>query len=252
MDRVIRIVIADSDPGFGEMLAEHIGREADMQVCALAMDGLEALERVKSLKPDVLVTDLMLRKMEGLGLMRCLRACDALPRTIVVSGFLNANLVEKAGQQGAEYFFLKPCRIQSLIESIRDCMLSEATGLGEYMEELVGKLLISFGIMPHLNGYVYLRDAVVMISMGSMPLQGITKILYPDMAKSHHVTARDVERCIRHAIKHGWEGRETGGPDNHFTRTFRHKTKAPTNRELIAYLTARVKELLTLEERKIL
>lgn len=250
MDRKIRIIIADSDPGFAGLLAESMMQERDMQVCALAYDGMEALELVKSLKPDVLVTDLMLRKMEGLCLMRSLQECGSLPHTIVLSGYLNSNMMAKSAQYGAECFFLKPCRIRSLVESIRECVVSDGNGIEKYIGKLVEDILISFGMSPRLSGFAYLRDAVCMISTGRMPLHGITKILYPDMGRMYNVSAKDVERCMRHAIKRTWSGKDSGGPDNSFTRNFRHKSKAPTNREMICWLTERVKELMTIDERQ--
>lgn len=252
MDKQIRVVIADSDAAFGELLAEHINGEEDMQVCALARDGAAALEQVKSLRPDVLITDLMLREMDGLGLMRSLRAGKMLPRTIVVSGFLNNNLVEKAGEQGAEYFFLKPCSLQRLSESIRDCMRQNRPGQEDQIDKKLSGLLSWFGIAPHLCGYGYLKDAAVMIGMDIMPLQGVTKILYPELAKIYSVEARDVERCMRHAIKYGWEGRESGEADNNFTRSFSHKSKPPTNREMLSYLADRVREMLEEDNRALL
>jgi len=251
MDRVIRVLIADPDRNFGRLLAEHIEGEPDMQVCALACDGLEAMEKTKSLKPDVLITDLMLRKMEGLCLIRSLSESGHQPHIIVVSGFLNSNLVEKAAHYGVEYFFLKPCRVQSLLESIRDCGCSDVDVLEKRTRELVADSLIYFGIQKHLSGHDYLCNAVCMVGLGRMPLQGITKILYPDMAKMYGVTARDVERCIRHAINHGWKGKDGSGGNNNFTRTFPNRVKAPTNRELIAYLSERIKDLTAIDERQI-
>lgn len=251
MDRVIRVLIADPDPNFGKLLAGEIDSEADMKTCALAGDGYDALEKVKSLKPDVLITDLMLRKIDGLSLMRGLCDSGCKPHIIVVSGFLNSNLVEKAVQYGAGNFFLKPCRVQSILECVRDCARLESERPEDRVREMTAEMLAFFGISNHLSGFGYLCDAVSLVSLGHMPLQGITKILYPDMAKQHNVSAKDVERCIRHAINHGWSGKDGSGADNNFTRTFSGRIKAPTNREMIAYLSERVKELRAVDERQI-
>lgn len=252
MDRVIRVLIADPDPNFGKLLAERIDSQPDMQVCALAFDGEEAMERAKSHKPDVLITDLMLRKMEGICLMRSLCESGHKSHVIVVSGFLNSNLAEKAAQYGAENFFLKPCRVESILECVRDCMGWETVKLEGRVRETTAELLAAFGIGNHLSGFDYLSDAVSLVCLGQMPLQGITKILYPDMAKQYNVTGKDVERCIRHAINHGWKGKDGSGKDNNFTKTFPHRAKAPTNREMIAYLSGRVMELTAIDERQLL
>lgn len=247
MEKSIRIIIADPDMIFAESLAEHIDKEKGIEVCAVSDDGIKTGELVKSYDPDVLITDVMLRGTDGLSMISSLRACGALPHTVVLSGFLNENMVERARQQGAEYFFLKPCHLQSLVECIRDCAAREKN-TGGYVEKLVRDMIISYGIMPHLLGFGYLRDAVVMTSTGQTPLRGITKILYPDLARRYRVSDRDVERCIRHAIKYGWDSRRMESAL--LAEAFPESGRSPTNLEFIGFLTSRVQELMSLDNKK--
>lgn len=249
MEKSIRIIIADPDTGFAESLAEHIEKEKGIEVCAVSNDGTKTVELVKMHDPDVLITDVMLKGMDGLSMISSLRSFGILPHTIVLSGFLNENMVEKARQQGAEHFFLKPCHIKSLVECIRECAAKEKN-TGGYVERLVRDMIISYGIMPHLLGFGYLRDAVVMTSTGQTPLRGITKILYPDLARRHKVSDRDVERCIRHAIKYGWDSRRM--ESTLLADAFPESGRSPTNLEFIGFLTTRVQELMALDNKKAL
>lgn len=237
----IKVAIADSSDSFREMLAELVESESDMEVAATAGDGVEALELVCSQKPDVLVTDLMLREMDGLCLMRSLRERDALPHTLVVSGFFNDHLAETVSHLGAEYFYPKPCSIDGLIAGIRACMLPSEQERGEKaLDRMVCNMISSFGIMPHLSGFVYLKAGIMMISSGRCPLKGVTKILYPDLAKKYSSSALRVERCIRHAIQVAWEEGDAAEREHYFGAAFRHFQRAPTNSELLAILVERV------------
>ena len=64
MDTTTRVLIADSGEDFRRMLAEVIDREEDLQVVGTAGDGQEALALAESLRPDVLVTDLVLARLD--------------------------------------------------------------------------------------------------------------------------------------------------------------------------------------------
>lgn len=216
MEKPISVVLADSSEGFRRLLSEFIDAEEDMFVAASADNGLEAAERVAALRPDVLVTDLLLREMEGLELIRRLKEEGLMPHTIVVSGFFSDSLACQAVDLGVERFLPKPCRTGALIESIRECSLSPG-GKAERVrlrreamerterEELAEKAVRSSGVMPHLTGYVYLRDAFSQIISDRSKLEGITKVLYPELARRHGTSAENVERCIRSALDLAWK-----------------------------------------------
>lgn len=251
MEGVISVVIADSSDGFRSILAEMIDCEEDMCVSAEAEDGLQAMELVHMHRPDVLVTDLMLRGMEGVHLIRSLKQEGSLPRTIVVSGFFNDRLAEEVSSLGVEYFFPKPCRVSELIERIRECGTDTAeespddfnTHLALRVDALAREILRGFGIPPHLYGHGYLREAMVRLVANDYPLKGITKILYPDIAKTFSTTALRVERCIRHAIQSGWDEGDADERERMFGNVFSNRTKQPTNGKFLAIAAEQVKKL---------
>ena len=215
MKKAISVVLADSSDGFRKLLSEYIDAEEDMYVAAAAENGMEAVERVSALRPDVLITDLLLREMEGLSLIRSLKEVGDLPHTIVVSGFFNDRLAVKAGELGVERFLPKPCSVDSLIECIRDCVCPGDTGaekqrreekrrLRVRLENRVDEALSCCGVMPHLRGWRYLRMALVLIAEDREKLLGVTKILYPELAAHFGTDATNVERCIRNAVELAW------------------------------------------------
>ena len=69
------------------------------------------------------------------------------------------------------------------------------------MNAKINKLLYEWGVQPHLLGFIYLGDAVELVSKEPKNLRQITKVLYPTIAKANNTTAPRVERGIRHAIE---------------------------------------------------
>lgn len=256
MDKIISVVIADSSDSFRTILSDLIEKEEDMVVTAKAEDGKEAMELVQRLQPDVLVTDLMLREMEGLCLMRSLKQEGNLPHTIVVSGFFNDRLANEVSHLGAEYFFPKPCRITGLIECIRECVEVGRDGadaeskIEHAADSLAYEAMRAFGMMPHHLGFKYLRTGVRLVSTDRCPMRGVTKILYPDLAKMYGTDASRVERCIRHAIQTGWDEGDGKERLKYFGSTVTAFHKAPSNSRMLAILVELVKKALREREQQ--
>lgn len=68
------------------------------------------------------------------------------------------------------------------------------------MDAKINKLLYEWGVQPHLLGFIYLRDAVKLVSENPKNLHQITKVIYPTIAKANDTTASRVEGVIRHAV----------------------------------------------------
>lgn len=102
----IRVVVADDSPLIRQILVDMLRREDDIDVVGYARDGEEALARVAELKPDVLVLDMDMPRLDGLG---CLRELGPVP-TVVVSMGTPAGIETtlEALSLGASDFVCKP------------------------------------------------------------------------------------------------------------------------------------------------
>lgn len=216
MKKAISVVVADSSEGFRKLISEYIDAEEDMYVAAAAEDGIAAADRVSELRPDVLVTDLPLRMMEGLELIRVLKEREILPYTIVVSSFFTDRVAVMAGDLGVERFLPKPCRVEAIIECIRGCGRAAEQEGGLRTEEkgfcrsewlrYIDEALAHCSIMSHLAGWRYLREALILAAEDREKLNGVTKVLYPELAGRFGTDSKNVERCIRNAIRLAWHG----------------------------------------------
>ena len=119
METNIRVLIVDFNSEFCRLLSEQMGEAGDLEVVGTASDGQEALRLAAELRPDVLLTELMLPRVDGLELLRRLPETGASPRVIVLTGFYNAKVVADCSALGADYFMPKPCDTQTLLGRIR-------------------------------------------------------------------------------------------------------------------------------------
>ena len=96
-------------------------------------------------------------------------------------------------------------------------------------------LLIRLGVRANLKGFAYLKTAVKICRKDRGELDGITKRLYPSIAKIYGTSADKVEQSIRHAIRTSWD---KGGNEEqrHVFGYCCGEGKRPTNAEFIGHV----------------
>lgn len=100
----------------------------------------------------------------------------------------------------------------------------------------ISHLLFKYKIQAHLKGYRFLREAIKMVYYDESAINGITKFIYPDLARKFKDTPSRVERAIRHAIECSWCHPKT-------MAIYDDMVEKPSNSEFIALLA----ELLRVE-----
>lgn len=115
----VRIVIADDHPIFREGLRRLLEIEPGFSVVGEAADGREAVERVAALKPDVLLLDLAMPRVDGLEALRLLAAADCRVRTVVLTASIEREESIEALKLGARGVVLKEAATQVLYGCIR-------------------------------------------------------------------------------------------------------------------------------------
>lgn len=98
----------------------------------------------------------------------------------------------------------------------------------------VKKTLKTLGIPVHIKGYGYLVDAIELVIGDRAFMNGVTKKLYPAIAKGNNTTPSRVERAIRHAIQVGWSRCDMAFVYEIFQNTVSPDRGVPTNSEFIA------------------
>lgn len=98
-----------------------------------------------------------------------------------------------------------------------------------------------FGIPASIKGYEYLKSALCLTLENPSILQGITKELYPEIAKEHGTTKSRVERAIRHAVETAFYRMDQESIQQYFGGCIHPNKGKPTNGEFIAIIAERIR-----------
>ena len=238
-----KIVLADAAEEFRQMLADMIGGEADLTVCAQTASGEELLDLIARHRPDVVVMDLMLSGMDGLEVLEELG--EDRPKVLVLSAFGGPALAGQISQRGGDYCMLKPCRPQSVVERARllcdvPALQLQEEGDARDLERQVTAIIHEIGVPAHIKGYQYLREAIGLAVADMEIINALTNVLYPAVAKKFGTTASRVERAIRHAIEVAWDRGDLETLQKYFGYTVSNAKGKPTNSEFIAMIADRL------------
>ena len=243
MDNQTTVFIADSAEEFCAGLSAALKESSGFRVIGTAGDGEQTIRMVQQLKPKILVLDLMLSKRDGISVLKALSAMENRPVTLATSGFITDYVASAAANLGARYLMLKPCDMSALVERLEEIRGGESKRVVPMrrpdktsIESLVTSVIHEIGVPAHIKGYQYLREAII-IAIGDMDvINAITKVLYPQVAKTFQTTPSRVERAIRHAIEVAWDRGDLDTLQRFFGYTVSNTKGKPTNSEFIALI----------------
>lgn len=225
-------------------LTNYFDKSDEFKVCASSTNGSEALEFIKSAKPEIALIDPSLRGVDGIALLDSIKEINANCCAFMLSEFDNDAIINTAKKHGAIYYFIKPITSDAIAERICDIIADKSIQQKSVtapekpkalsLDERISNIFITIGIPPHIKGYVYLRDSIKMAVEDPTIINKVTKELYPSVAKKHDTSASKVERAIRHAIEVGWNKGRTDAVSAVFGARVYIGNERPTNSEFIA------------------
>ena len=261
MKEKLRIVIADDNIDFANTLKSYLSKEEDMEIVGMVKDGEEVCKIIEDKKPDVVLLDVIMPHLDGLGVLEKLQEMNIEKRPIIImlSAVGQDKITQKAINLGAEYYIVKPFEISLLIKRIKELkyyepekdksnylsreikqqyieIAPENKNNEESLEALVTNVIHEVGVPAHIKGYQYLREAIIMVVNNIDIINQITKQLYPNIANKYGTTPSRVERAIRHAIEVAWGRGEPATVENIFGYTVSASKGKPTNSEFIAMI----------------
>ncbi|MGL5692765.1 MAG: sporulation transcription factor Spo0A [Peptostreptococcaceae bacterium] len=259
----IKIVLADDNKDFCQVLKEYLSNEDDIEILGIAKDGIEALDLVKRTQPDLLVLDVIMPHLDGLGVIEKLNVMDIpkMPKIIVLSAVGQDKITQSAINLGADYYIVKPFDFVIFINRIRE-LVSNKTNHIEHrsrmnsevqltrsdfvknsgnIETEITNIIHEIGVPAHIKGYLYLREAIKMVIENVELLGAVTKELYPSIAKKFNTTPSRVERAIRHAIEVAWSRGKVDTINQLFGYTVHNTKGKPTNSEFIAMIADKLR-----------
>ena len=250
--REVNVAIADDNERILDMLGEIIEQDQDLNLIGKADNGEDIYHLIKEKKPDVVLLDLIMPKMDGLSVMEKVNMDEQITQTTGIyyrDSCRTGKNYEDAFRKGASYYVMKPFHNDMILSRIKDAGNGERKNSSESesrnavskkqeynLETRVTDMIHEIGIPAHIKGYHYLRDAIIMAVDDMDVLNAITKVLYPTIAKMHQTTASRVERAIRHAIEVAWSRGKLDTLDELFGYTVSNGKGKPTNSEFIALI----------------
>lgn len=260
-NKKISVLIADDNKDFCSILNEYLSTQDDVEVIGLAKDGVEALEMVSKRVPDILILDIIMPHIDGLGVLEKLNSLDLdkLPKIIVLSAVGQDKITQRAINLGADYYVVKPFDFEILIKRIRQLTGTSMTiperkipkntnyayisnpDPSKTLEARITNIIHEIGVPAHIKGYLYLREAIGMVVENMELLSAVTKELYPSIAKKFNTTPSRVERAIRHAIEVAWSRGKIDTINNLFGYTVHNDKGKPTNSEFIAMVADKLR-----------
>lgn len=261
MSEKIKIVLADDNKDFCQVLNEYLSNEDDIEVIGVANDGVEAIELVKKTQPDLLVLDIIMPHLDGLGVLEKLNSMDIAkhPKTIVLSAVGQDKITQNAISLGADYYIVKPFDFVVFINRIRELVSNKTLRIEAKLapepqmtrsdfvknvgniETEITNIIHEIGVPAHIKGYLYLREAIKMVIDNVELLGAVTKELYPSIAKKFNTTPSRVERAIRHAIEVAWSRGKVDTINQLFGYTVHNTKGKPTNSEFIAMISDKLR-----------
>lgn len=254
----LRLLLADESKDFLETLKKELMNSHQFSYIQTASDGQSCLDELQSKEFDILIIDLMLPVIDGLGVLNEMkkRGKPHVKKIVCTSGYMNEVMYQRLNDFNIDYCFRKPFDIRYFITSLGDIIdmsFQDAQPLSTFnanenkkyqkvkLENEITEILHEVGIPAHIKGYMYLRTAILRTFYDTDILGQVTKVLYPEIARQYNTTSSRVERAIRHAIEVAWNRGNTEAIDDIFGYTVSSSKAKPTNSEFIAMIADKLR-----------
>ena len=253
----IKVLVADDNREFCGILRDYFTNEPDFELVEICANGMEVLDVIAKKEVEVIILDLIMPYIDGIGVLEKLNEMhlEPKPKVIILTAFGQENITQKAVQLGADYYILKPFNLQVLGERVKQIVrdVQMKTPKGSFMtismpspvpknlEVEVTKIIHEIGVPAHVKGYQYLRDAIMLVVDEINYLGAVTKELYPTIAQKYDTTPSRVERAIRHAIELAWDRGDYDKINKFFGYTISGEKGKPTNSAFIAIIADKLR-----------
>ena len=227
-----KLLIADSSEEFSLVLVGSLRASFQVEYCT---DGTRALDLLRTLRPDLLLLDLMMPGLDGLDILRMVKQEHLCRCVIVTSAFASDYLLEAIRELPVDYFYRKPCCVSSIVDRISD--LAARLGPGHTQPDphcAVSSTLLALNIPTHKKGFRYARCGILLLARD--PDQQITKEVYPAIAKEFGTSTTAVEKAIRSAIDSAWESHNPSVWRQYFHPAASGQIPRPTNTQFLSRL----------------
>ena len=125
--RKIRVLVVDDQHVVRDGIVQILSFQTDIHVVGEAADGIQAVEKTREVRPDVVLLDMVMPRQDGLATIPQLLALDPSVKILVLTSFSESNRAYQAVRAGALGYMLKDITRTQLVQSIRDVAAGQPT-----------------------------------------------------------------------------------------------------------------------------
>ncbi len=236
---MLKLVIADTSETFLQALSKQCKNLFDVYKCT---DGLQVLEAVRKIQPDLLLLDLHLPELDGLNVLRTIRT-SGNDLTVIVTGFLHNDWIcRELSDLSVSCFLPKPCSTGAVVARLQDLSMHIRAGTQfcQSPQRATNHILLNLGFRMGLSRYQCVYQALMLKYEGEDG--GITKCLYPKVAKLCGGNAAQVEKAIRDAIKDAFLSGNPGVWKMYFSSGCGDEIRCPSNEVFLSRIAFALQE----------
>ena len=243
-----RLLVIDDNSETRKLLKDHFRGNDEIEVVLQAVDGEEGIEIIRK-QPDqfdCILLDIVMPKKDGIEVLKYIKNNNLDKKVVVMTACNSQDVIQRVSELGANYFILKPFILETLEEIIK-YIVSNHTENGSIdihnnnLQISITKALHELGVPSHIKGYQYIREGISIIYNKPSMIGGITKELYPEIAKKYDSTTSRVERAIRHAIEVSWNRANWEFMEDIFGYSVDIDKAKPTNSEFIVTIADKIR-----------
>lgn len=203
----LRILLGCADKKFSENLSQLLEKSTKVELIDRTDDGERLLELYHRHQTELLILDTDLIHVDGLAVALRIREQGDNVDIWLISAFHGAEVSEECAMLSIGCVIRKPTKAESLYDHIKMWTVAKAKRSNEMLEEeqfryRVMNIFQNFDIRAGSKSYTYTVDAICACRHEH---GGLTKVIYPEIAKLRATTPVNVERNIRYAVKKVWE-----------------------------------------------
>lgn len=246
----VRMLVVDDNEGMVNVIKEYFKDNKDIDVAFEAYNGEEAINIIEEHKDeiDMILLDIIMPKKDGVYVLEELKSRGICKRIIVETSYDTDDMIHMVGKLGASYFISKPYDLSDLekrINTLKYLSIPDANKIVDFidgeLQTTITKMLQELGIPSHIKGYQYIREGIVLLYDDPTMIGGITKELYPLLAKKFNTTVSRVERAMRHAIEVGWTRSDWKMTEDLFGQSVDFDRTKPTNSEFLVTIADKLR-----------
>ena len=235
-----RLLVIDDNETLVNMIKDYFAKTPNIEVSLTAKDGNEGILFIDNKKEeyDLIILDLIMPYKDGISVLEYINNNRIDKKVIVETSYNTPEIIHKVAILGAYYLLVKPFELQELEKKVLETINSnEHIGgtidlIHNNLQVFITKTLHELGVPSHIKGYQYIREGIILVYENNVTI-GITKEIYPVIAKKYDSTVPNVERAIRHAIEVSWNRGNWDLMEDIFGNSIDIDKAKPTNSEFI-------------------